>query len=118
MTFDQEIEAREEEIKRKTNGVRSRIRTISNQVKLQTLVIASNILENPDSVPPELYTETYLSILRNTIPKSQEITGEDGDPIQFNIIRYLDDDTDKPQKVSITLPISTESLPNPDTKSF
>ena len=106
------------QIKLLTNNVRTRIKVLSNKVKVQTLEIASQILENPDSVPPELYAETYLSILRNAVPKAQEITGEDGEPIAFQIVKYLDDDDENIKKTAITLPIYTEELPAPDTKSI
>jgi hypothetical protein len=51
----------------------------ARRVKNLALTRAIEILEKPESVDKELYEQTYLTALKNSVPRSQEITGEDGE---------------------------------------
>lgn len=63
------------------------LRNKARRVKDLTLARAIYVLENQDKVEPEVYRETYLTALKNAVPRTQEVTGEDGEPIQIDITR-------------------------------
>ena len=63
------------------------IASIKNQtrrVKALVLSKAEDILLNPSDYSKEIYESTYLAILKNTVPRTQEVTGEDGEPIKIS----------------------------------
>lgn len=63
------------------------IASIKNQtrrVKALALSKAEDILLNPQDYSKELYEQTYLTVLKNTVPRTQEVTGEDGEPIKIS----------------------------------
>lgn len=61
------------------------IRTLARRVKQKALEEAEFILNNKDTVAKELYEQTYLTVLKNAVPRSQELTGEDGERILIPI---------------------------------
>ena len=56
------------------------IRAKTRRAKDLALDKAIKVLENPDKYA-DIYKETYLTVLKNTVPRTQEITGEEGSPI-------------------------------------
>ena len=70
------------------------IKNITRRVKMLALQKAQDVLENPDNYTKEVYDQTYLTVLKNSVPRTQEITGEDGNPIlikQITGIEIIDD---------------------------
>lgn len=59
------------------------LRNKARRVKNLALSKAIEILENPTKHPKELYEQTYLTALKNSVPRTQEITGEEGASIQI-----------------------------------
>lgn len=80
----------------------SAVRAIARRVKTKALEQAEFILENPHKVDKELYNETYLTVLKNSVPRTQEITGDDGEALQIKIVKYGDN----------TEQVPAESVPN------
>jgi len=78
----------------------SDIRAQTRRVKKLTLDKAEYVLADPTH---PLYNETYLIALKNSIPQTRELTGEDGEAINVNLTKYADNTT--------ALPISTQELP-------
>lgn len=68
----------------------------ARRAKNLTLTRAIEILENPQKYDKEVYDQTYLTILKNSVPRSQEITGEDGTPLQLQItgMKIIKDNSD------------------------
>lgn len=63
------------------------IASIKNQtrrVKALALAKAEDILLNPADYSKEIYESTYLTVLKNAVPRTQELTGEDGEPIKIS----------------------------------
>lgn len=67
------------------------LRNKARRVKDLTLARAIFVLENPDKVEAEVYKDTYLTALKNSIPRSQEITGEDGQSLVITIAKPIAD---------------------------
>lgn len=59
------------------------LRDLAKKAKTLALSRAIRILEHPEDYSAELYNETYLTVLKNAVPRSQEISGEDGEPIKL-----------------------------------
>lgn len=66
----------------------SAIRTETRRLKSKATEIAIAILNNSEH---ELYKETFLTVLKNTVPRTQEITGEEGESIQIVIAKTIAD---------------------------
>lgn len=84
------------------------IRAKTRRAKDLALNKAIHILEHPDKYDKSIYDSTYLTILKNTVPRTQEITGEEGTPItmtfdsSFNPSATLrQTTTDKPEQSEI-----------------
>lgn len=60
----------------------SEIRRKTRRAKDLALNRAIEVLENPSDYDKETYTQTYLTVLKNSVPRTQEITGEDGEAIK------------------------------------
>lgn len=65
----------------------SDLRVATRRLKKKALEIAEGILN--DSTHP-LYNETFLAVIKNTVPRTQEITGEDGEAVQIKLVSYAD----------------------------
>ncbi len=65
------------------------IRAKTRRLKDLSITKAIHILENEDSVDPDLYKDTYLTVLKNSVPKAQEITGDDGAPLIIQISKPI-----------------------------
>lgn len=61
------------------------IRAQTRRVKKLALTKAEEVLSNPYD---PLYKETYLITLKNCIPQTRELTGEDGGVINVNLVKY------------------------------
>lgn len=66
----------------------SSIRTETRRLKNKATEIAIAILNNAEH---ELYKETFLTVLKNTVPRTQEITGEEGESISIVIAKTIAD---------------------------
>lgn len=63
----------------------SAMRTLARRVKQKALEKALDVFENPAKYTEEAQKETYLTVLKNAVPRSQEITGEDGEKLLIPI---------------------------------
>jgi len=63
---------------------------ITRNVKLLALQRAERVLSHPEDYSAELYNETYLTVLKNAVPRSQELSGEDGEAIKIQLVTYAD----------------------------
>lgn len=59
------------------------IKDTTRRVKQKALELAEDILNNPDKYDRETYNQTYLTVLKNSVPRTQEITGEEGTPVRI-----------------------------------
>jgi len=63
----------------------SAVRTKTRRLKNLALDRAIEILEHPEDYDKETYETTYHTVLKNSVPRTQEITGDDGERIQVQI---------------------------------
>lgn len=82
------------------------MRQLARDVKKLALERAKEILSDPSH---PLYNTTFETVLKNAVPRSQEITGEDGEAIKVELVKYADNTT--------TIPFSAEGLPTANTES-
>ena len=73
-------------MKSNSKGVQFNDRVKAGQVRSKVLDIADKILQ--DETHP-LYKETYLSLVKNVLPRLNEVTGEAGEPLDI-IIKLRD----------------------------
>lgn len=66
-------------------GETAPIRALTRRVKDKSLQEAEKILNNPQDFDPELWKSTFLTVLKNAVPRATEISGEDGTAIQVQI---------------------------------
>jgi uncharacterized protein YnzC (UPF0291/DUF896 family) len=59
------------------------LKTKARRVKNLALTKAIEILEHPEKHDKDVYKETYLTALKNSVPRTQEITGEEGSAISI-----------------------------------
>lgn len=88
-------------------GETSAIRALTRRVKDLSLKKAEQILADPEKVDPELYKSTFLTVLKNAVPRAQEVTGEEGAPITLQItgMQIIKD------------PTGGHSIPDPQSKA-
>ncbi len=65
------------------------IRDKARRVKRLALDRAIEVLENPSKYSKEIYDQTYLIALKNAVPRSTEITGEDGGALSLEISEVI-----------------------------
>lgn len=65
------------------------IRAKTRRLKDLAITKAIDILEYPEKYSPDIYNETYQTVLKNSVPKAQEITGEDGGDLVIQISREI-----------------------------
>ena len=63
----------------------SSVRALARRVKVKSLEKAEEVLNNPGKYSEEVYNQTYLTVLKNSVPRTQEITGEDGEEIKTTV---------------------------------
>lgn len=91
------------EIKRKTRRVKDHV--------LNKFLLYVDKLEEAQELSDyekSLYKEMMLTFARNVLPRTQEITGEDGGALQVSLVKYAD---------NITTPIPTETIPTTTPES-
>lgn len=66
------------------------LRNKARRLKNLAITRAIEVLENPEKYKAE-YNETYQTVLKNSVPRSQEITGEDGQGISIVIAKSIAD---------------------------
>jgi hypothetical protein len=59
------------------------LQLLARRVKKLALDKAEHILANPTEYSLQIYNETYLTVLKNAVPRTQEITGEGGEAIKL-----------------------------------
>ncbi len=95
-----------------SNDIRNKTRKVKNIIldkffKLSeaceaTVMVKDGVVLNEVSVEDRaLYKELLLTFAKNVVPRTQEITGEEGEAINIKVMKYGD---------SITAPIPTEGL--------
>ena len=62
------------------------VRNQARRVKNLALTKAEEVLANPEK-NAGIYEQTFLTVLKNSVPRTQEVTGEDGGPVQLDITR-------------------------------
>lgn len=67
------------------------IQHLARNVKQLALKKAEDILSNPDKYSTEIVNETYLTVLKNAVPRTQEITGENGSAIVIQLSKEIAD---------------------------
>ena len=78
------------------------LRAITRRVKLKALEEAEFVLNHKDTVDKELWNQTFLTVLKNSVPRTQEVTGEDGEPVKlvFDPVFKKDKQSNEEQTVS------------------
>lgn len=66
------------------------IRNQTRRVKKLALDRAERILSHPEDYSSDLYNETYIIVLKNSVPQTREITGEDGGALQVSLVKYAE----------------------------
>lgn len=80
------------------------MRVQARRVKTLALTKIEDILLHPENYDKKFYQELILKIAGNVVPRTQEVTGEDGEAINVQIVKYGD---------PITSPLSTTPIPDP-----
>ena len=60
----------------------SDLRNKARRLKNLAITRAIYVLENPTEVSKDIYNETYQTVLKNSVPRTQEVTGEEGEAIK------------------------------------
>jgi len=89
---------------RETNEIRHKTR----RLKDLAITKAIEILENPGDYSKELYESTFLSIIKNAVPRTQEVTGEDGAPLMIEISEAIA----RKNNIVINAPNDSNTLPD------
>ena len=66
------------------NADTSAMRNKARRLKDLAISKAIEILENPGDYDKAVYEQTYLTVLKNSVPRSMEVTGEEGEPIKIS----------------------------------
>lgn len=65
------------------------IRNKTRRLKDLAMTQAIDILENKDKYSPQLWEATFLKVIGNAVPRSTEITGEDGGAMIIEISKEI-----------------------------
>ena len=92
-----------------SNDIRNKNRQVKKHILDKFLVLAHKDEEgiewgNKDEA--ETYKELLLVFAKSVLPRTQEITGEDGDAINVNIVKYADIPTIPIQSTPVSAPAS------------
>ena len=91
------------------NEIRSKTNRVKQHILNRFLVLAEKV--DKEEVLDATETLRYNSLMeifaKSVVPRTQEITGEDGEAINVNLVKYADN--------TITIPVSSTGLPNPLT---
>lgn len=69
------------------------LKTQTRRVKARALDAIEAVLMNPESVSKDFYQQLLLKIAGNVIPRSQEISGEDGESIKIAFDKVFENGT-------------------------
>ena len=67
------------------------LRTKARRVKDLALTRAEDILTHPENYPKQVVEDTYQTVLKNAVPRTQEITGEEGEAIKITFDKVFDE---------------------------
>lgn len=86
------------------------IRNLTRRVKQKALEQAELILNDPDHkiYSAEIYNATYQTVLKNAVPQTREITGEEGEAIKISFDKVFEN---APTTTRETTSDSSESSP-------
>lgn len=92
-----------------TSDIRIKARRVKNHILTKYLKLADRVDANGEGDLSEKEYKTYYDMTsefaRNVVPRSQEVTGEDGGALEINVVKYADS--------SIAIPIPAETVPTP-----
>ncbi len=90
-----------------TSALRAKTRRVKDIILNQFLDLADKKTPLSES-EQTLYHELMMTFARNVVPRTQEITGEDGEALQVSLVKYGD---------TTSLPIRAENLSTPPIES-
>jgi hypothetical protein len=97
-----------------TSAIRTATRRIKTHIANKYLKLADRVDDKGEGDLTEnesaKYWELTKEFARNVVPRSQEISGDDGGPLEVTVIKYANGDTASAQ-------IPAENLPASDTAS-
>ena len=70
-----------------TNDLRNKARGLKNLA----LTRAIDILENSSNYHKDIVNDTFLTTLKNAVPRTQEITGEEGESIKITFDKVFNE---------------------------
>lgn len=86
------------------NADTTAIRNKARRLKDLAITRAIFVLEHPDEVSKDIYNETYQTVLKNAVPRSQEITGEEGQAINITFDKVFNE-SNTPQEATGDSPV-------------
>lgn len=96
-----------------TTDIRNKARRVKKHILEKYLKLADRVDEKGEGDLSDKEYKTYYDMTsefaRNVVPRSQEVTGEDGEAINISVTKYADNPT--------ALPVPAESLPTAITES-
>ena len=75
-----------------TSAIRAKTRRVKDIILDQFLEFADRKTPLKES-EQTLYHELMMTFARNVVPRTQEITGEDGEALQVSLVKYADNPT-------------------------
>jgi uncharacterized protein YicC (UPF0701 family) len=82
------------------------LRNKTRRLKNLAIMRAIDVMEHPEDYDKETYKETYLTTLKNSVPRTQEITGEEGEAIKIIFDPVFNESTRETEgDSSITSPV-------------
>ena len=95
-----------------TSAIRTSTRRIKTHIANKYLKLADRVDEKGEGDLSEKEAERYWDLThefaRNVVPRSQEVTGEDGGAVQVTMVKYGD---------TTAVPVPAEILPTADSES-
>ena len=77
-----------------TTDIRNKARRVKNHILTKYLKLADRVDQNGEGDLSEKEYKTYYDMTsefaRNVVPRSQEVTGEDGEAVQIKLVSYAD----------------------------
>lgn len=96
-----------------TSAIRLATRRIKTHIANRYLKLSDRVDANGEGDLSDnelkLYRDLTFEFARNVVPRSQELTGEEGEAINISVTKYADS--------PITLPVQTETVPTATTES-
>lgn len=79
------------------NEVRTKSNRVKNHILNRFLLLADEVDATGTCKEPMLYKELLLTFAKNVVPRSQEITGEDGAPLNITFDRTFNESSTTPE---------------------